>query len=153
MSTEAKLERAFVNRLRGDDEFVSLVGSESPGGVKLFRGQPTALLSNPTKSRLPIVSWITVSRNPVSNQPATLRIQTDVWEWRPEDSDSPVRGMTRLNLIDERMLELLWDPTHESAVTWYDTDEEIYISSTVIDGSDPPGVLIRRRRDWEIALA
>jgi hypothetical protein len=142
----AELELGFVDRLEGAAAFTALI-------QKFAHGWPKALLEKPVQQAFPRVTWFTPGRVSLSNSaPSLLEIQTDIWVWRSE-SDG---GLATLNAIDQAMLDLLGN--EDSAVTFPftltvdDVDITYYLSCACIDASDPPeGLLLRRRRLWQVA--
>ena len=142
--TLSTLDITWANRLRDDATFVSLVGIDSAGSVRLYRGWPLALLQKPINIELPRVTFFVAARLPVTGDPEQIRLQSDIWVW-PDVGGA----MSRVDAIDARMMELLGGA---GAETWFDPDKSAWISSAMIDGSDPPeSVLLRRRRLWQVA--
>lgn len=142
--TLSSLDVGWANRLSADATFASLVGLDTAGAVRLYRGWPLKLLSKPINEDLPRVTFFVTTRQPVTGDPKQIRLQSDIWVW-PDVGGA----MTLVDQIDERMLELLGG---DGATTWFDSYQPAWISSAMIDGSDPPEtILLRRRRLWQLA--
>lgn len=142
-ATLSVLELGFAARLNNDAGYSAL--------SLLRHGWPKTLLEKPIRTALPLTTWFTPNRVQLGNDaPPHLLIQTDQWVW-PDDATG---GLTQLNAIDAVMLGLLGD--EESAATFSYTDEEDavhWMSCVCLEGSDPPDVLPRRRRLWQVAPA
>lgn len=148
MSDVSDLYRSWIARLRNDawpGGFVELVGSDSVG-VRLRHRRIVSLIEKPADDTR-IVTWQVITQRQLSHEPPRLELQSDIWV----APASGAGGLSVLEAIDARMLALLGE---ESAITWLDTTRGIYVSCVTLDYHDPPEEYwLRRRRDWELALA
>lgn len=135
------LDDAWARRLRADAAFAAAVGTDSSGAVRLYRGWPRELLLKPINANLPRVTFYVEDRAPAGTaSPPTVVVASDVWAWHDLDG---------LDAVDEAMMQAM--SGEHGCVIWYDSTLDIVVSSSFLDGSDPPDTLPRRRRRWMLA--
>lgn len=138
-----QLEVAWADHLRTDSDFLTAIGLGAAGAARLVRGWPTAMLTKPAKNSLPLVSWYPELEETVGDdRPETITIVTDLWDWH---------DMEKFAAVDEAMVQRM--SGEHGCVSWYDAPRTFGISSSLIDRSDPPDVVPRRRRRWLVAPA